>query len=112
MRFLAPSTSNTRVWVKNDWNLNSALLPNGIAYRSMQQCGKSGSVVQCFGAVFDEHTARIKRIVKEEFSGCSAIIDQDAWPMIRFRIQDAQGTILAAMQQVGVCRAMFRGSIR
>jgi hypothetical protein len=61
----------------------------------MQQCSKSGSVVQCFGAVFDEHTARIKRIVKEEVSGCSAIIDQDAWPMIRFRIQDAQGTILS-----------------
>ena len=41
-RFLAPSRSNTRVWVKNGWNPNSALLPNDIAYRSIQQCGKSG----------------------------------------------------------------------
>ncbi len=45
--------------------------------------------------VFDQHVARIRRIVTEEFSGCSAIFDQEAWPMIRFRVQDADGTILS-----------------
>jgi len=39
--------------------------------------------------------ARINRIVKEEFSGCSAIFDKDVRPMVRPRIQDAQGTILS-----------------
>jgi hypothetical protein len=56
---------------------------------------KSESVVQFFGAVFGRHVARINRIVIEEFSGRSAIFGEDVWPMVRFRIQDAQGTILS-----------------
>jgi hypothetical protein len=45
--------------------------------------------------LFDQHVARINRIVKEEFSGGSAIFDQNAWPMIQFRVRDANGTILS-----------------
>jgi hypothetical protein len=44
--------------------------------------------------VFDQQMARIKRIVQEEVPGYSAIFDRAAWPMIRFRVQDAQGTIV------------------
>jgi len=46
-------------------------------------------------SVFDLHVERIKRIVTEEFSGGSAVLDQTAWPMISFRVQDAQGAILS-----------------
>ena len=44
-------------------------------------------------SVFDHHIARIKRIVEEEFSGCSVVFDQNAWPFIRFHIQDSQGAM-------------------
>lgn len=52
--------------------------------------------MQCFGEVFDQHIARIKRIVNEDLSGCLVIFGKDSWPMIRFRVQDAQGGILSA----------------
>lgn len=45
--------------------------------------------------VFNSHVARIKRIVTEEYSGCSAVFDQSAWPLISFQVQDAHGTILS-----------------
>jgi len=45
--------------------------------------------------VFDQQTARIKRIVGEEFADGSAMFDKNAWPLIRFRVQDAQGRILS-----------------
>jgi len=45
--------------------------------------------------VFDQHTARIKRIVEEEFPGCTAIFEQSAWPFLRFHIEDAQGGIVS-----------------
>ena len=45
--------------------------------------------------VFDQHTARIKRIVGEEFAGGSAMFDKNAWPLIRFQVQDAHGKILS-----------------
>jgi hypothetical protein len=46
--------------------------------------------------VFDEHVARIKRIVEQEFPGCSVVFDQRAWPLCRFHIQDAQETIVSS----------------
>jgi hypothetical protein len=45
--------------------------------------------------LYDQHAARIKRIVEEEFSGCSAIFDRSAWPLFRFHVRDAQGTIVS-----------------
>jgi len=45
--------------------------------------------------VFDQLTARIKRIAGEEFSGGSAMFDKNAWPLIRFQIKDAHGRILS-----------------
>jgi len=45
--------------------------------------------------VFDRHTARIKRIVGEEFAGGSAMFDKNAWPLIRLQVQDAHGRILS-----------------
>jgi hypothetical protein len=46
-------------------------------------------------SVFDQHTARIRRIVGEEFAGGSAMFDKNAWPLIRFQVHDAQGRILS-----------------
>lgn len=46
------------------------------------------------GILYDHHVDRIKRIVEQEFSGCSAIFDQGAWPLFQFQVQDAQGTIV------------------
>jgi len=48
-----------------------------------------------FEGVFDQHTARIKRIVGEEFAGGSAMFDKNAWPLIRLQVQDAHGRILS-----------------
>jgi len=45
--------------------------------------------------VFEQHTARIKRIVGEEIAGGAAMFDKNAWPLIRFRVQDAHGRILS-----------------
>ena len=49
--------------------------------------------------VFDQHTARIKRIVGEEFAGGSAMFDKNAWPLIRFQVKDAHGSILSTSYQ-------------
>jgi hypothetical protein len=46
------------------------------------------------GILYDHHVDRIRRIVEQEFSGCSAIFDQSAWPLFQFHVQDARGTIL------------------
>jgi hypothetical protein len=46
------------------------------------------------GILYDHHADRIKRIVEQEFSGCSAVFDQSAWPLFQFHVQDAQGTIV------------------
>jgi hypothetical protein len=45
--------------------------------------------------VFDQHTARIKRIVGEEFAGGSAMFDKNAWPLIRFQVHNAQGRVMS-----------------
>jgi len=47
------------------------------------------------GGIFDLQVARIKRIVEEEFSGCSAAFDKGAWPMVRIRIHDANGEVVS-----------------
>jgi len=41
--------------------------------------------------IFDQQVERIKRMVEEEFSGCTAVFDRTAWPMVQFRLHDANG---------------------
>jgi hypothetical protein len=48
-----------------------------------------------FDQTFGQHVERIKRLVEEEIPGCSAVFDPHAWPIVRFRIQDAQGAIVS-----------------
>jgi hypothetical protein len=49
-------------------------------------------------ALYEQHVARIKRIVEQEYSGCSAIFDRGAWPLFRFHIEDGQGAIVSKPQ--------------
>jgi hypothetical protein len=58
----------------------------------------SFGLVDAFDRVFEQHVARIKRIVAEELSGCSPVFDQCAWPIIRFRVQDAHGVTVSKVQ--------------
>ena len=48
--------------------------------------------------LYDQHGARINRIVEQECSGCSAIFDRTAWPLLRIHIQDHQGTIVSRVR--------------
>lgn len=52
--------------------------------------------------LYDQHVARIKRIVEQEFSGCSAIFDRSAWPLFRFCVQDPQGTIVTSARSLSL----------
>ena len=45
--------------------------------------------------VLDQHTARIKRIVEEEFAGGSVRFDKKAWPLVRFQVRDSGGRVLS-----------------
>jgi hypothetical protein len=71
------------------------------------------------GGIFDHQVARIRRIVEEEFSGCSAAFDQGAWPMVRIRIQDANGEVVSKThapfsiaELQGFSEARLRSAIR
>jgi hypothetical protein len=55
----------------------------------------SVGLVGVFGRTFDQHVERIKRIVEEEFSPCSAVFDPRGWPIVRFRVKDTRGTVMS-----------------
>jgi hypothetical protein len=38
---------------------------------------------------------RIRSVVADDFPHYSVVFDEDAWPMVRFRIQDMSGTMLS-----------------
>jgi hypothetical protein len=55
----------------------------------------SVGLVSVFDRTFDQHVERIKRIVEEEFSHCSAVFDPRGWPIARFRVKDTRGTVMS-----------------
>jgi len=55
----------------------------------------SVGLVGAFDRTFDQHVERIKRIVEAEFSHCSAVFDPHGWPIVRFRVKDAHGTVMS-----------------
>lgn len=52
-------------------------------------------LVGIFDRTFCEHVERIKRIVEEEFSHCSAVFDPRGWPIVRFQVKNARGTVMS-----------------